>query len=109
MKIKEVDSIEILEDLFERSSVSPVLIFKHSTTCPISTDVYNGLSDVSGEVNVIVVQNSRPLSNEVAERTGVRHESPQAMVLVDRKPVYHASHYDVSSEEINRYLRNEDA
>ena len=48
---------------------------------------------------------SRDISNEVAEKTGVRHESPQAIIIKDSKVVYHASHYDVTAQEIEQVLK----
>jgi bacillithiol system protein YtxJ len=47
------------------------------------------------------MQSARDISNAVAEKTGIRHESPQAIVLKNGAPVYHASHFDVSAEAIN--------
>ena len=42
---------------------------------------------------LIVVQHARPVSNAVVERFGVRHESPQALLLRDGRVVWHASHW----------------
>jgi bacillithiol system protein YtxJ len=103
----KLDSNEQLEELFQKSHEAPVLVFKHSTTCPISAAAYRQIEDVDGEVNIIIVQSARNVSTELANRTGIRHESPQAIVLKDGKPVYHASHYNVTAEEINEKLRTE--
>jgi bacillithiol system protein YtxJ len=53
----------------------------------------------------VVVQHSRSVSNAIAERTGIRHESPQAILLKGGEVVYHASHYDVTAEDIEAGLR----
>jgi bacillithiol system protein YtxJ len=103
----QVDSTEKLEELFQKSHEAPVLVFKHSTTCPISAAAYRQIEGVEADVNIIVVQTARGVSNELASRTGIRHESPQAIVLKDGKPVYHASHYNVQAEEINAELGSE--
>ncbi|HEX8367525.1 MAG TPA: bacillithiol system redox-active protein YtxJ [Pyrinomonadaceae bacterium] len=103
----KLDSNEQLEELFQKSHETPVLVFKHSTTCPISAAAYRQIEAVDGDVNIIIVQSARDVSNELANRTGIRHESPQAIVLKDGKPVYHASHYNVTAEEINGQLRTE--
>lgn len=103
----QLDSSEKLEEIFQKSHEAPVLVFKHSTTCPISAAAYRQIEGVDGDVNIIVVQTARGVSNELANRTGIRHESPQAIVLKDGKPVYHASHYSVTAEEINGKLRTE--
>lgn len=100
----KLDSSERLEELFQKSHEAPVLVFKHSTTCPISAAAYRQVEDVDGDVNIIIVQTARGISNEIANRTGIRHESPQAIVLKDGKPVYHASHYSVTAEELNKTI-----
>ena len=98
-----------LDELFARSDDAPVLLFKHSTTCPISAHAYREMSRLdagaAGEVALVVVQTARPLSNEIAERTGVRHESPQAIVLRAGKPVWTASHYDITAAAVEQAVR----
>jgi bacillithiol system protein YtxJ len=100
----KVDSLEALDRLFEASFTKPVVLFKHSTTCGISSGVYREVSQVPADVNVVVIQTHRELSNTISSRTGVRHESPQAFVIVDGKAVYHASHYDIEAEHIKARL-----
>jgi len=101
----KLDSTEKLDELFQKSHEAPVVLFKHSTTCPISAAVYREMANLDAEVNIVVVQSARNVSNEIAERTGIRHESPQAIVLKDGKPVYQASHYNVTAEEVNEKLK----
>jgi len=98
----ELNSIEKLEELFERSNRTPVVLFKHSVTCPISAGVYHEVSGFGGEVNLVIVQTARQISNEIASKTGIRHESPQAIVLKNGKAVYHASHFDITAEDIQQ-------
>jgi bacillithiol system protein YtxJ len=102
--INKITSVEELEELFAKSNEKPVALFKHSTTCPISASVYHEVQNVDGEINVVIVQAARNVSNEIAARTGIRHESPQAIVLKDGKAVYHASHYDITAEEVSSKL-----
>lgn len=96
-----LDSVEQLESLFQQSHAEPVILFKHSNSCGISSGVFNEVSLVNGDINLIVVQNARNVSNLIAERTGIRHESPQAIVLKQGEPVYHASHYDITAEDLD--------
>ncbi len=100
----EINSSEKLDELFEQSSEKPVVLFKHSLTCPISSGVYQVMSGVDADVNLIVMQNARNISNQIAEKTGIRHESPQAIVLKNGEVVYHASHYDVDAKKIEKLL-----
>ncbi|HXU09473.1 MAG TPA: bacillithiol system redox-active protein YtxJ [Blastocatellia bacterium] len=98
-----------LEQLLERSKTDPVLIFKHSTQCPISTQAYEEFADfvesVQGLVcgTVLVIENRR-LSNSIAERFGVRHESPQAILIKDGRVTWHASHWSISPDSLREAL-----
>ncbi len=103
-RFHKINTSEELENLFQKSFDAPVVLFKHSLTCPISTGVYQEVSQADAEINLVIMQNARNISNEIAEKTGIRHESPQAIVLKDGKPVYHASHYDITAEEIGEKL-----
>ena len=104
-RFNEIHDTEELAALFEKSNEQPVVLFKHSITCPISSGVYQEISKADADINLIVVQRARNVSNAIAEKTGVRHESPQAIVLKNQEVVYHASHYDVTADDINSKLK----
>lgn len=99
-RFNEIHTTEELDALFEKSNEQPIVLLKHSTTCPISAGVYQEVSNADADVNLIVVQHARNVSDELAKRTGVRHESPQAFVLKNGKTVYHASHYDITANDV---------
>jgi len=98
VEIARLRSTDEIEALFERSRQVPVLVFKHSLTCPISHHAYDefrrfAASGAAGaELALIEIQNARPASAAFAERSGVRHESPQAILLRDGDVAWHASH-----------------
>ena len=100
-----LETIEGLERLVAESHERPVILFKHSLTCGISSGVYREVSQVPADVNLVVIQTHREISNAIATITGVRHQSPQAIVLRDGEPVYHASHYDIEAEHIEASLK----
>lgn len=104
--IKKVDSLEKLDDVFARSFDEPVVIFKHSNRCGISSHVLEMVGEIDGELNVVVIQENRDLSDEITARTGYTHQSPQAFVLVEGKPVYHATHYGIDPKTISRIASN---
>jgi bacillithiol system protein YtxJ len=103
----KLNTAEQLDTLFTQSEKQPVIFFKHSVTCPISADVYSEVSQIGEDINLVIVQTARPVSNELAARTGIRHESPQAIILKNGQVVYNASHYDVTAEDINRAIKPE--
>jgi len=101
-----IDSIDSLDSLFESSYFRPVVIFKHSNTCGISAHLMEEVSVVDADINVVVVQTSRDVSNAIETRTGHRHQSPQAFVIRDGKAVYHATHYGIDPGQIESRLRS---
>jgi len=96
---------ETLEQLFARSQEEPVVLFKHSNTCPISAMAYQRMKEYGAGVALVVVQRSRELSRAVEERTGVRHESPQVLVLRRGQSVWAASHFDITAPAVEQAVR----
>lgn len=85
-------------DELEAAFAAPLfLLFKHSTSCPISCGAFEEYEEWLASSPALPsawlhVVEERPLARAVAERTGVRHESPQALLLVDGRCVWNASH-----------------
>src|SRR5687767_1819757 len=99
-RFTQISDTAELEQLLARSHDGPVILFKHSSTCPISSEAYRRMSQVTNEVTLVVVQRARDVSSEIASRTGIRHESPQAIVLRNGEAVWSASHYDITSDAV---------
>ena len=93
----EIDDSSALESLMTDSKQKPVIVFKHSNACSISSRAYREMEKVEADVNILVVQSAREVSRELANLTGVRHETPQVIVLRDGKAVWNASHFDVQA------------
>jgi len=89
------------EDLALRSKERPVVIFKHSLTCPISASAYDQMTRFEGEVALIEVQRARELSMEIENRLGVTHESPQVIVLRGGQVVWNASHFRITTAAVS--------
>ena len=101
-----VEDAAALEELLTRSHEGPVLLFKHSNSCPISARAYSQMQGVKSPVSIVVVQESREVSREVEARTGVQHESPQAILLRGGQAVWSASHFDITADAVERALKN---
>ena len=104
-----LESMEQLEEMFNHSFENPVLVFKHSTRCNISRMVLRQFE------NAFVLEESvapyfldllehRNLSNEIASRLGVQHQSPQLIVIKDGIAVYNASHESITVEDLKRFV-----
>ena len=103
-KFFEIDDRATLDSLITDSKQKPVIVFKHSTACSISSRAYREMEKVQADVNILVVQSSRDVSRELANLTGVRHETPQVIVLRDGKAVWNASHFDVQAGAVDEAL-----
>lgn len=103
----DVADTKSLDDLIARSQTEPVVLFKHSTACPISAHAHREMERFTdADVNIVTVQRARQLSSEIERRTGVRHESPQAMVLRSGSVVWDASHYDVTAAAVKEAVES---
>ena len=109
--ITKLTSTDDADRLIAASSASPLLLFKHSLTCSISANAFHRFnrfleqgSAVGFAVAMIEVQNARPVSNHVAEASGVRHESPQALLYREGRVVWHASHGAITEAALSDAL-----
>jgi bacillithiol system protein YtxJ len=89
---------QALEELFQLPG--PTLLYLHDPWCPVSARAYRVLAALDGPIPSIDVSTQHDLTQAIEDRTGIRHESPQAILLVDGAPVWHASHGRISSDAI---------
>ena len=102
---------EELRKALEFTNLKPLLLFKHSTRCPISAHAYEEVTaylparpNEEIQYAIIDVINDRPVSNEVSEMLSVKHESPQVILVKDGKPVWHTSHSRITARELRGQL-----
>jgi bacillithiol system protein YtxJ len=93
----------------ELMSAGCVLVFKHSTACPMSWAAHSQVTRMAKEnpgltVRMVRVIQERALSAAIAEATGVRHESPQLIVLRRGEVVGTAAHGGITCEKIGAML-----
>jgi bacillithiol system protein YtxJ len=107
----QLKSMADLETLLAGSEERPVLVFKHSTTCPVSArahrewDAFRNLAE-AGQVDhawVRVIE-ERPVSLALAEKVQVKHESPQAILIKSGQAVWHASHRGITVDSLKEAL-----
>ena len=100
-----IDDQATLENLITDSKQKPVIVFKHSNACSISSRAYREMEKLEG-VNILEVQSARDVSRELANLTGIRHETPQVIILRDGKAVWNASHFDVKAADVMKAVES---
>jgi monothiol bacilliredoxin len=106
-----LQDLESLDAAIAESQERPVLLFKHSRYCGVSCEALDELQshiDSRGESDasykMITVQTHRPVSDAAAQRLGIRHETPQAILLRDGKVVWNASHFRITASQLDQVL-----
>ena len=105
-QLKTLERLEELERLLAASESRPLLLFKHSYTCGVSAEA---LDELVAHINqrpadvhyaMVTVQTHREVSNEVARKLGVRHETPQALLIRNARVLWSASHFRVTADAL---------
>ena len=98
---------EQLKNIIDKSQEKPQVIFKHSNRCSISSVALQRLQKATrpGGIDFYFLDliGYRSISNQIAEVFGVRHESPQVLVIKEGKCVFHESHLSIDMHEIIEY------
>ena len=104
MEWQKLTQIEQIENLVEESKTQPVVIFKHSTSCSISSMAKMRLerSEQPGDIKFYYLDliRYRNVSNKIADMFEVYHESPQVLLIKNGECVYDESHNGISMDEI---------
>lgn len=106
----ELTDLKQLEELEAESRNLPVIIFKHSTRCGISRMALKNwereydLPKEEASLYLLDLLNHREISNAIAEKFRVYHESPQLLLIRDGNVVHHSSHGDISAQAVARKI-----
>lgn len=91
-----------LDDIIDRSKTKVQFIFKHSTRCGISRMAMSrfkksySLSENDADLYYLDLLKFRAVSNAIADKFQVRHESPQLLIIKDGVVVAHDSHSGIN-------------
>ena len=99
-----------IEEIIELSEQMPVIIFKHSTRCSISRMALKNFEneyDLGESVSAYFLDliSFREVSNEIASRFNVAHQSPQLLLIVGGKSVYDVSHSSIDAQELKSKIQ----
>jgi len=105
-----LQSEQQLLNAIQSSATKPVVIFKHSTRCSISSMAMNRLKNVASkhgakaDLYFLDLLSYRPVSALIADSLEVMHESPQLLVVKNEKCVFHTSHGNIREEILDSHL-----
>lgn len=107
---QQLTSLNQIDKIIEDSNNKTIAIFKHSTRCGVSSHAMHKLEDSwqfdekQLDFYYLDLLNYRNISNEIADRFSVIHQSPQLIIIKNGKAVYDISHQGVSNEVIGKFL-----
>jgi monothiol bacilliredoxin len=93
-----------VDELLQESHRHAVVLFKHDPYCGVSAAVQEELEELEAEIVLLDVSRQHDLKRQVAEHTGVRHESPQVIVLRGGKVAWAASHFKITADAVRQAL-----
>jgi bacillithiol system protein YtxJ len=101
--------LQQLDQLTQASYLKAQLLFKHSTRCSISRVALGRFdrlpaSQEQGDFHLLDLLQYRPIAQQITERFGIPHESPQALIIKNGGCIYHANHLDIEPDEIYAQL-----
>jgi len=110
-RVTPLVDLQSLEAAIAESRERPVLLFKHSRFCGVSCEALDELhshietrAEDAVAYKLITVQTHRPVSDAASQRLGLRHETPQAILLRDGKVVWNASHFRITANQLAQAL-----
>jgi bacillithiol system protein YtxJ len=107
MNWKTITRVDDLKHIEEESMRNKVLIFKHSTRCSISDTALGRLQRNWKEQDgqelkcyQLDLLQYRELSNSIAKRYGIVHQSPQALIIKNGKCVFSQTHSQIRLSDL---------
>jgi bacillithiol system protein YtxJ len=110
LRWQRLDSEQQLNEWIDASHEKPVMFFKHSTRCSISSmalsrlENYWNLNDEEVTPVYLDLIQYRPVSNKMAELLNITHQSPQILLVKNGECIYNASHNQIDVEGVKQNL-----
>lgn len=97
------------QDVDDALGQDTAILFKHSNRCPISAAARGEMErflelNPDAPVYTVDVNDASETSRYLAEKTGIEHHSPQVIVTRGGRPEWHAAHFDVRAQELERQV-----
>lgn len=103
-----IADVAALDAALAKSHEAATLVYLHDPYCPISRRAWGEMQQLPpealGAAYLVDVSRQHEVKRAVEVQTGVRHESPQAIVLRDGRAVWNASHFAITAEDVARQV-----
>ena len=106
-KFININNVDSLDDFVSSLNGSTGVLFKHSNMCGVSSRAYAEIAKLAHPVGLVVVQEARPVSDEIERRWSLDHETPQVLVIRGGKVVWSASHFKIKAGEIETAMNGD--
>ena len=105
--MQEIKTKDELSKQISASKENPVLFYKHSHRCSICTAAHEQVEKFAEKhpelpCFLIDVIDSREVSLDLAGKSGIKHESPQAIFYQHESPVWNASHRSITTDALEK-------
>lgn len=98
--MKRIKTIAAWESVLQQSKEQPLLVFKLSMTCFSSLTAKKELQKLQTDlpIYIVIVQMDRKVSNAIESDLGVKHETPQLLILKEGRGIWQATHYHIKKD-----------
>ncbi len=110
VKWHQIKSMDDLDAIDQKSKDKLQVIFKHSTRCSISSMALNrverefSIDEDKVDMNFLDLIQYRAISNQIADKYGVYHESPQMIILKNGEVCHHSSHNGIDINVVKEFV-----
>lgn len=99
-----------LEELWQESHKTPIVLFKHSRDCVTSATIHGRLeiavkNKVLPEIHRVVVQEAPAVSEQITKKLSLTHETPQIILVYEEQLVYDADHWEIKVDELEKIIK----
>ncbi len=97
-----VTSTEAIDQMISESLQTPIILFNNDPYCPISRRAYRQVEALAHPIALVDVSRYTDVTRHISQRTQVRHESPQIIILHQGKAVWTASHGAITQQAVEQ-------
>lgn len=100
-----IDTTTSLDAFFAQEGDQPAILFLHDPGCFVSMSAYQEVTKLPDTVALVNVQRAKDVSRAIAQRTGIKHESPQVIIIRQGQAIWSASHFAITAQQIQAVIQ----